>query len=64
MSEVFNVKLRRDFDSGRLFMAYDWRDEFCRGFSGGKVVREPLSEEDKALIGDTPIPPKLAKLDL
>jgi hypothetical protein len=62
--EVENVRLHRDFDSGRLFMSFNWRDEWSRGHSGGKVVDEPLSDYDKAIIGDMPIPPRVAKVDL
>ena len=64
MSRVYDVRLHRDFDSGRLFMSYRWDHFIARGFYGGKVVGEPLSDEDRALIGDTPIPPVLAKVDL
>jgi hypothetical protein len=65
---ISNLHLSRDFDSGRLFVTYHrtagWDNRFALGGIVGRILTEPLCDEDKELIGLTPIPPKLAKVDL
>ena len=65
---IHDVSPHRSFNSGQLLMSYvkiagfDNRNGLGGRYS--KIVPEPLSDEDKAIIGDTPIPPLLAKVDL
>lgn len=65
---IHDITLRRQFSTGRLMLRYRREagldNRFGVGGYVGKFVDEPLSDDDKALIGDTPIPPKVAKVDL
>lgn len=61
--QVEDLTLRRDFESGTLFATYTAYLGYRRG-KYSQIIREPLSDKDRAFIGDTPIPPNLAKVDL
>ena len=61
--QVEDLTLHRDFESGALFASYTAYLGERRG-KYSRILREPLSDEDKAFIGDTPVPPVLAKVDL
>ncbi len=69
-------RLHRDFETGRLIAygsytpdiyfetPYGVFPNFARGGQFSKLIHEPICPEDLAMIGDLPIPPVLAKVDL
>lgn len=65
-SRYTDVKLHRDLGSGRLFMSYHHVREESSLYSGivHRVVGEPISDEDRKIIGDVPIPRRVYAVDL
>ncbi len=65
---IHDISLRRQFGTGRLMLRYRREagldNRFGVGGYVGRFVDEPISSEDMAIIGDTPIPPRVEKVDL
>ena len=56
--------LHRDFTTGRLMAYGRFSDDGWRGGEFSRIILEPICDADRELIGDMPIPPVLAKVDL
>jgi hypothetical protein len=61
--KISDVRLVRDFNTGRLIATYQVTKAQRRD-TRSRFIDEPIGEYDAAIIGDTPIPSRLEKVDL